>query len=114
MQNPAHDAMVERSGWFDDSQESRVFLPRRSSSERLATLLKLQEFPTGWVRAPLHEFFELQRRQLEVPRLPDPALKNRSHTKRSLCSANHWLPNWRAIGNKSEWLTDSVDKESNR
>ncbi len=85
MQNPAHGAMVGRSGWFDNSQEIRVILPRRSFAESLAMPLTPQQFPTGSVRAPLREFFELQRRQLEVPRLPDPAWKKRSHTKRSLC-----------------------------
>ncbi|MDB5338638.1 MAG: hypothetical protein JWN70_4257 [Planctomycetaceae bacterium] len=65
--------MVARSGWFDDSQESREFLPRRSPGERLVTSLGSRQFPTGCVRAPLSEIFGIQPRQprsLGLPELP--------------------------------------------
>jgi hypothetical protein len=106
MQNPAHDAMVGRLGWFDDSQESRVFLPRRGYGESLVAVPMRGEFPTGSVRARLLEFSPDTRAPPDFP-----ATQNSSSANDTLCSVNHWLPKWCAIGNNSEWLTALLDKE---
>lgn len=60
VQNPVHNAMVERSGWFDVSPESRVFLPRRSSdgnhaaaNARVATIAASQRADWRQPQAPV-------------------------------------------------------------